>query len=99
MIALGFYKNKLCYISYSFKPAINFDESIIYSKLRDLFGEAATWNNNKVAFDYEWSYIWQTNKTYMHYAKYSLTSNYKPNHSEIYMYSKMLKHQIDNDNF
>ena len=98
-IGLGFYKGKLYTISYSFNPATEFHETIIFNKLKDLFGVPAIGNDNKVGLDYQWAYIWQTNKTFLQHSKYSATSNYHANYLDIFMYSKKLKHQIDNDNF
>lgn len=98
-IALGFYKSKLYTISYSFKPTTDFNENIILNKLKDLFGKPIMGNDNKIGLDYQWGYMWITNKTYLQHSKYAETSEYQPNYLDIFMYSIKMKHQVDNDNF
>ncbi len=99
-IGLVFYKNKLYLISILFKPSNDMNEKIIYSKLKDLFGNPAMGTGkDKLALDYEWGYVWSTKKTFLQHSKYSSTSDYKPNQLEIFMYSQKLHQQIANDNF
>jgi hypothetical protein len=98
-ISLGFYKDKLLQISYVFNPTTDYHETIMYNKLKDLFGTPAIWNHNKLSVKLQWGHLWVTNKTYLDYGKFDTLSDFKPNYLELYMYSKKLRQQSNNEEF
>ncbi len=97
-ITLGFYNKKLYTISYFFKPITNLNEKVILSRLKDLFG-TPDFSSGESDLPYQWGYSWETNKTFLQFSKYTATTNYQPNYLSVFIFSKKLKQQIDNDNF
>lgn len=69
-IQLGFYKEKLFFISIEIDEKYGTEREEIYNSLKVLFGETEELKNygNKL-LKYEWGYDWETQKTYLKFEK------------------------------
>lgn len=97
-INLCFFNNKLYCVIYNFYPLSTFDEKSIKTSLTELFGFAGE-GNNKTPLDYKWADVWETKKTYLHFAKYNSNPEGFSNTYEIMMLSNVVRNKILNSNF
>ena len=94
-IELGFYKNKLFFISFSIPEKYKSEESEIYNSLKTLFGETERLQNyGNGLLEYKWGYDWIAKKTYLKFEK-----PIKEKKIKIWMMSLKIKNEMTNDDF
>lgn len=98
-IYVGFYKNEMCSIQFTFKPTNKANEEQILNKFKRIFGNPKMGAIKNVKKKMSWKYEWKTNKTELVYYKLSPESIVNPNYLNVRMDSAKLRLQIDKDNF
>lgn len=97
-VHLCFFKDKLYSISYNFEPLYNNNILTIRSNLKELFGIESLGNTNTL-LSYDWANVWETKKTYLHFAKYLRSNEIYSNCFEILMISNVLRNKMLNASF
>ena len=80
-------------IKFEFDDSESIDFDYMYGSLAKLFGYAKRQSDS----EYDWSYIWATKKTYLHFGP--PPAEYDLDIVEISMRSEVLYNQILNDDF
>ncbi len=98
-INLGFYNQKLYTISIELITD-DTDDKRIQRELIGLFGyQKVNYSTKGGETNYDWAVAWSTGKTYLQANKISCTDKYDPCRVEIFLYSKKLRSEINNNQF
>lgn len=98
-INLGFYNQKLYTISIELITDDN-DDKRIQKELINLFGyQKVSYSASSDDTKYDWVISWTTNKTHLQANKVSCTDKYDPCSVWIFLYSKKLRSEINNNQF
>ena len=95
IVNLGFFNNKLYTISVEFIATSDEDENRIKEGLKDLFGYQPISSDSK----YDWALSWETDKTYLQVCKHSCLYKYDPCRVEMFLFSKKLRAEVNNNQF
>ncbi len=101
-INLAFYKGKLYSISIEFDYTSEEEDLVLQRHLKELFGITAILKNIKTSSGalLDWVMQWDSKKVLLQIQKYNLLSSTYPGWStEIFLYSKKIKSEINNDSF
>lgn len=99
-ISLGFYKEKLYAICIDFISTDKQDDAIVEKKLIELFGhQKSIYNIDDGDYKYDWTTVWDATRVYMKLDKFSCSSDVTPCDLSLFMISKKMKAEINNDSF
>ena len=101
-ITLGYYRNRLYIISITFTFTTEEQDVEIQRKLKELFGNTKISHNVRMNDDatYEWVMQWESKNVLLQFEKYDYSnSKSKLWSSDIYLYSKRIRNEINNDSF
>lgn len=99
-ISLGFYKNKLYTISIDFGVLSDNVGGKLINELEKIFGEVEIdFNKQSETFEYEWVAVWSSENIHMQINKMSCTFEFKPCSVSIFLNSKKIEQDIQNDKF
>ena len=101
-INLAFYKNRLYNISICFLNPNEAEQAKLRGSLIELFGYVVKDNDAKTNSDveYDWAMLWESKKVRMQVVKYATFHSPTPLWTtEIFMYSKLIHSQVQNDSF
>ncbi|WP_297510183.1 hypothetical protein [Flavobacterium sp.] len=99
-ILLGYYKNKLYTISIDFGVLNDSVSGKLIRELEKIFGDVEIETNEKSeTFEYEWVAAWSTDNIHMQINKMSCSFEFKPCSVSIFLNSKKIEQEIQNDKF
>lgn len=100
-INLGFYKKQLYVITIEFLAVVeDYKQKRIQYELKEIFGyQGTSYNVQASGLEYDWVLKWETNKTYLQSEMISCSSKFKACSVNIWLYSKKMRTEINNNKF